>query len=131
MQVIPFHIAAGRSESAFVTTIDDVPYVFRVYWSIRDRDDGTGVEGAWYFDVSEADDTPIASGIKIVLGVFLARTTRHALTRRGALLAYDTTRQDAEATFTDLGWRVLVLWIPEDEILGTLQAIELAQAGAG
>ncbi len=131
MQVLPFHVAAGREERTFVTTVDDVPYVFRVYWNPRDRDVEAGIEGAWYFDVSEADDTPIATGVKVVLGVFLARTTRHRLTRRGALLAYDTTRANREATFTDIGWRVLMLWIPEAEIVGTLQAIAIAQAETG
>lgn len=132
MQVLPFHAAAGREERELVTTIDDVPYVFRLYWNPRDRDGAAGRDGAWYFDVSEVDGTSVAAGVKIVLGTFLARATRHPLTRKGALLAYDTTRSGKEAGWTDLGWRVLVLWVPEDEIVATLQAIALAgQEAAG
>ena len=128
MQILPFHIAAGREERTFATTVDDSPYVFRVYWNGRDRDEAGTRQGAWYFDVSEPDGTRIATGVKVVLGVFLARTTSHPLTRRGVLLAYDTTKKGREATQADIGWRVLVLWFPEVEILGTLQAAALDRA---
>ena len=64
-----------------------------------------------------------------VLGTFLARTTRHRLTRGGALLAYDTTFRRKEATQSDIGWRVLVLHIPQTEIVATLRAAALEEAG--
>jgi hypothetical protein len=132
MQVLPFYLAAGREEVSFSTSVDDTEYLFRVYWNPRDEDEEHGLEGAWYFDVSELDGTPggtpVATGVKVVLGVFLARTTRHPLTRRGVLYALDTTGQGREATFDDLGWRVLLLWIPEVEVLGALQAIALERA---
>lgn len=129
MQVLPFHIAAGQEEASFRTTIDDVPYLFRVFWCVRDQSADGRRDGAWYFDVSEADGTPIATGVKVVLGTFLARTTRHRLTRGGALLAYDTTFRRKEATQSDIGWRVLVLHIPQTEIVATLRAAALEAAG--
>lgn len=122
MQVLPFHVAAGREETLFVTSLDDTNYRFRVYWNYRDR--------AWYFDVAEADGTAIATGVKVVLGVFLARTVAHRLTRDGALFAYDTTRSGREAGPTDIGHRVLVIHVTEDEILASMIAARAVAATA-
>lgn len=104
---IPFQPSIGLYR--FGTPIDDSSYVFDVRWNSRDA--------AWYFDVREADLTPIVYGVKIVLGTYLGRRKNHRLFRRGVMVATDTTGQGREATFDDLGARVVVRWIPQTDLL--------------
>lgn len=93
----------------FSTTIDNVEYVFNVRWNGRD--------GAWYFDVSEVDNVPIASGVKVVLGGFLGRAINHPLFRDGVIVAVDTSDAGKDATFDDIGTRVQVMRLTLDEVL--------------
>lgn len=109
----------------FSTTIENVEYLFNVRWNGRD--------GAWYFDVSEVDNTPIVSGVKVVLGCFLARATDHALFRDGVLVTVDTSDAGRDAGFDDLGTRVQVMRLSLDEVLSLRvnvtypDAVELAK----
>ncbi len=93
----------------FSTTIENVEYFFNVRWNGRDQ--------AWYFDVLTLDNEPIASGIKVVLGTFLGRTTIHPLFRNGAFAALDNSSSGKDAGFYDLGTRVIVIWMSTAEIL--------------
>lgn len=71
---------------------------------------------AWYFDMFEADDTPIVRGIKITLGTFMARWSDHPIFVRGAIMAQDTTRERDEAGYDDLGVRVKVWYVSDAEL---------------
>lgn len=105
--ILPLQPSVGNYR--FSTTITDVTYIFDVRWNSRDV--------AWYMDVYEANLTPIIYGIKIVLGVYLGRCSRHRLFRQGVMVAVDTTSQGREATFDDLGTRVEVKYIPAEVLL--------------
>lgn len=94
------------------TSIADVPYLFDVRWNVR--------AAAWFMDIREQNETPIAMGIKIVLGAYLGRRCQHALFRDGVFVAEDTTNQGREATFDDLGSRVIVKYIPAVELVRRL-----------
>jgi hypothetical protein len=98
----------------FGTPIDDASYVFDVRWNSREQ--------AWYFDILEANLTPILYGTKIVLGTYLGRRCEHRLFNRGVFVAIDTTDKGREAAFDDLGTRVLVRYIPTDDLLVLLSA---------
>lgn len=110
--VLPFD--ASNPFYEFTTTIGGVSYRFNVRWNGRDA--------AWYFDVFEIDDTPIASGIKIVLGCYLGRFTQHTLFRDGVFVAVDL-GADAnggvarDATIDDLGTRVQVMRLDISDVL--------------
>ncbi len=84
-----------------ITVISGVPYIFDVRWNDRDQ--------AWYFDVLEEDETPIVHGVKVILGMYLARRCDHTLFRDGVFLARDTTDAGIEAGIDDLGARVQVI----------------------
>lgn len=94
------------------TSIADVPYLFDLRWNVR--------AAAWFMDLREQNEARIAMGVKIVLGAFLGRRTQHPLFRDGVFVAQDTTNQGREATFDDLGSRVLVKYIPAVELVRRL-----------
>lgn len=97
------------------TTIDGAPYHLDLRWNARDA--------AWFLDILEIDGTPIARGVKVVLGTYLARYTDHPLTRQGVLIAIDTSGDRRDAGLDDLGARVEVRWYSQIEIVGVARAL--------
>lgn len=99
--IIPF--VPGDPEQLFPITLDNEPYVLRARWNTRDDD------GAWYLDAWERDGkTPIAFGVKLVLGVRLGETYNHPLFLGGMFLV-DESGTGAEPGFDDLGGRVILV----------------------
>jgi hypothetical protein len=76
-----------------------------VYWVERD--------GAWYFDLLLADETRVASGVKIVLSALLAGRRVGRDVPAGVMIASDLSGAGAEATLDDLGTRVLVYFFAD------------------
>jgi hypothetical protein len=108
MQILP--LTPATPEYRLATVLDEVSYVFDVRWNRRDQ--------CWYLDAYEEDgETAIFHGVKVVLGARLGRMHRHPLLSQGALIAYDTSGQLEDATFDDLGSRVLVVYVPNDELV--------------
>lgn len=107
MQILP--ITPGFTEQRFATAIGDVTYLIDLFWNDRDE--------CWYLDVLEEDETPIFHGAKIVLGAHLGRIHRHRLLLDGAFIAVDTSKTLVDAGFYDLGRRVLLVYVPADEIV--------------
>ena len=81
-------------------TLNDIPYLFEVRWNARDS--------AWYLDVLDVSEDPIRTGIKIVLGVALGWRSTDPRFPTGAILAEDLTGEGRDATYDDLGSRVVV-----------------------
>lgn len=108
VQQLPFVGSVAFQE--FGTALAGIPYIFRLRWNTRDA--------AWYFDLFDANRSPIVSGIKIVLGVELGRRTTDARMPPGVLWASDLSNQGLDATFDDLGTRVIVYFFPFDEWFG-------------
>lgn len=101
--IIPF--VGGDSEQKIAIALDDEPYVLRARWNTRDE--------AWYLDAWERDGTtPIAFGIKLVLGLMLGATFNHPLFLAG-MFCVETAPKDGlvgvDPGFTDLGSRVLLV----------------------
>lgn len=98
-QIIPFRpsLAAYRMT---VPLDNATPYIFDVRWNAR--------EGAWYFDMSEEDETPIVRGVKIVLGMYLGRRSTHPFFSAGCIMARDSSGAWREAGFDDITTRVEV-----------------------
>lgn len=89
------------------------PYVFELRWNDFDA--------SWYFHLSQVDGTAILTGVRIVLGMFLGRRSNHELLKNGVFIAIDTTGKGRDATFDDLGTRVLLRYYTvQDVMLGEL-----------
>lgn len=88
----------------FSTTLDGVNYNFNVRWNTRD--------GAWYFDLSDDQENLIIAGVKIVLGVALARRSTDPRMPPGVFFAGDVTNSGTDAGIDDLGARVQVYYYP-------------------
>lgn len=80
--------------------IDTVMYLFDTHWNSKDQ--------SWYFDLREQDESPIALGVRVVLGASLGRSSHHPFFTKYMLHAIDTTGEGREAGFDDLGARVVV-----------------------
>lgn len=95
--------------------INDTPYLFDVKWNARDQ--------AWYFDLYEVDETPIAFGIKIVLGISLGRRVQHPLMQHGAFVARDLSNQWIDAGFDDMGTRVQLRYFTVYDIIAVARGL--------
>lgn len=85
----------------FGTTLDGTQYGFRARWNDRDN--------SWYLDVARQDLTPIASGMRVVLGANLGCTSTDPFFQTYALTPIDLSNQYLDAGYDDLGTRVVVV----------------------
>jgi len=92
----------------FTTTLDGTSFVFDVRWNARDE--------AWYMDISDALASPIALGMKVVLGTLLGSRVSDARFPAGIFFAADLSNQGLDAGFDDLGARVVVQYISNTEL---------------
>jgi hypothetical protein len=107
VQQLPFE--SGAAFQQFATVINGTTYAISLRWNARDA--------AWYFDLADADESPIVSGIKVVQGALLGRRCTDARFPRGVIWAVDLSNQKLDATFDDLGTRVAVYFYPLAEWL--------------
>jgi hypothetical protein len=99
----------SQPDYLFSVVLETTPYGMHVCWNDRDA--------AWYFDVLDAGGTIIQAGIKIVLGAYLGRAMRVSPFTDGVFIAVDTSRAGLDATFNDLGTRVLLYYVPALDLL--------------
>lgn len=90
------------------TSLEGKTFLLDVHWNDRD--------GAWYFDLLEADETPVRYGIKIVLGALLGGRVVKKSMPPGYLRASDLSGEGREAMLDDLGTRVVVYYFTRDEL---------------
>jgi hypothetical protein len=81
--------------------VEDIQLYFDVRWNSRDL--------AWYLDIYESDDTPVAINVKVVLGTQLGNLSKHEFFSTHKMLAIDTSGEGRDAGFDDLGSRILVV----------------------
>lgn len=93
---------------SFTTTLDGTDYQFDVRWNARD--------GAWYFDLLTVEDEMIRAGNKIVLGASPGGLSADAEFPAGLFLVLDTSGDGRDATFDDMGTRVLMYFYTDAEI---------------
>ena len=89
-------------------TLGSLPYLFDVRWNARDA--------AWYFDLLDADENPIYSGIKVVLGTGLGRVCTDPRFPSGTFQAIDLAGTSRDAGIDDLGARVVVYYYSAAEL---------------
>lgn len=105
--IIPF--VPGEPLQIAPVPLDGQSYVLRVRWNTTDN--------AWYLDAWERDGTtPIAFGIKLVLGVKLGITYNHALFTAGMFM-FPLDDTGAEPGLNDLGVRVLLVHMTVDDAI--------------
>lgn len=95
--------------------LGETSYIFDVKWNARDA--------AWYFDLLEIDETPIAHGLKIVLGTLIGRRIKHPLFQQGVFAALDLTKQWRDAGFDDIGTRVQLRYYTAYAILAAARQV--------
>lgn len=89
--------------------LDDENFRLLVRWNTRDL--------AFYMDIREADGSPIALGLKLVLGVNIGRHSTHPFFGEHVLRLADSSGQKLDAGFDDLNRRVYLLHMSRKEIV--------------
>jgi len=125
LYVLP--VVPGAVNYDFGTTIEGVGYIIQIQWNERDKAyDANGnaiTDGAFYFSVYDVGGNPLASGVKIVLGAYLGRRFVNVpLFADGVFTAYDTSGEGVDAGINDLGSRVLLLYIPNHDLMGMISS---------
>lgn len=118
--ILPFRNSV--SPYRFGVTLRNTEYVFdRVRWNTR--------ESAWHFDLREVNLTPIAFGLKIVLGAYIARRVNHILFNDGVLVVRIPQGADRrEPQYDDLGVRAQAWYFTRDEMVSEIYG-SIAEGG--
>ncbi len=104
MITIPTTSTPNTSQS---TVLSGQAFVFTFHWNHR--------ESAWYFDLADQDEVPIATARKIVVGFPLLPRCVDDRQPPGMLMAVDTAGKNQDPLLEDLGTRVqLIYFEPED-----------------
>jgi hypothetical protein len=102
----------GTSWFSYQVELDGRTFGLEFRWNERDA--------SWYLSLRDADDAPLLSGLRVTVGhLYLSRFRLLGLPK-GELEFVDTTGQDEDPGFTDLGSRVVLLYTPYAEIPGGL-----------
>lgn len=113
MEFIPF-IQSDNNYQLYVPLTGDsgtATYVINARWNSRDA--------AWYIDLYEDDLTPIAVGLKLVLGMRLGHSMQYkTFFQEHFLQLVDTSGERRDAAFDDLGGRVKLLHMSMSEFKG-------------
>ena len=91
------------------TILDDTEYIFNVRWNGRDE--------SWYFDLSDSEGGIIRAGLKILLGAFPGRRSVDPRFPNGAFVVSDLSNEGVDATYYDLGTRVVMHYFTAAELL--------------
>jgi hypothetical protein len=105
-----FEIPTPSQDEPFAsqrTVLDGREYVLRFSWNDR--------EDRWYLEIADEADSPIASGIKIVPNIALARRVRDERMPPGWILALS--EDDTPPLLGELGGRVKLYYYDAAEIL--------------
>ena len=105
--IIP--LIPSDSNYALRVPLDDENYRILVRWNTRDA--------AFYMDIREADGTPVALGLKLVLGVNIGRHSTHPFFGEHVLSLADSSGENADAGFDDLSRRIYLVHMSRREIV--------------
>ena len=105
----------------FGTTLDGVAFIIEIRFNDR--------EVAWYMNLLADDETPIRQGIKLVLGTLLGGRSASAAFPDGSFVLSDLSGAGLDATFDDMGDRVVLQYIPVDELIAATDTESGATSG--
>jgi hypothetical protein len=103
-------------------TLLGVSYWFDIRWNEPDPA-RPAMTGAWFLDVYDVNLKPIWSGIKLVIGTYLGRACQQSPFTDGVLIVYDTSGKSLDAGFDDLGGRVQMIYLPQEDLLAELSRL--------
>jgi hypothetical protein len=107
--VLVLPISQNSAWFEFSCELEDVRFNFTFRWN--DRDD------CWYFDIGDAQESSLATGLKAVTRWPLLEALRSLPgLPKGELLVVDTAGKDEEPTFDSLGRRHLMFYVTEGEL---------------
>lgn len=113
---IPF--TPGIPHQRLEVTLAGVPMIIDARWNSRDE--------AFYLDVFDVGENPIARGVKVVLGALLGRGNTHPFFYGRALFAVDKSGTGRECGLDDLGARIILMYLTEvDLLLASQPALEI------
>lgn len=98
----------GEFNYEFTMSLLDIEYLFNIRWNAR--------SSTWHMSLYDLDGNPLALGRRIVLGAAIGRTVASDDFPDGLFFATDLSGQDEEATFDDLGLRVVLHFVPRSEL---------------
>lgn len=90
------------------TILDGREYQLSFHWNQR--------ASAWYLSIADENGVAIASGIRLVVDWPVTRWLVAENAPAGVISVFDLTRSQIEATISDLGTRVAVLYTPAAEV---------------
>lgn len=102
-------ISQEGAQFSFSCELEGVSYTFRFRWNDRD--------GAWFMEIGDGSGNTIISGIKVLLGLYLLNLASSSALPTGDFVAIDTTDQDVDAGFEDLGRRIQIYYFTRDELI--------------
>lgn len=94
-------LTPSETNYRLLVPLDEETFSFDVRWNSRDA--------AFYIDIRQDDETPIALGLKLVLGAPIGRHCTHPFFVEHFLKMIDSTDSGLDATFDDIGDRVVLL----------------------
>lgn len=90
------------------TTLGGEQFVFDVRWNGRAE--------TWFLNVLTSDAQPIRTGIRLVLGAGIGDRVADSRFPAGRFVVSDLSRSGREAGLDDLGTRVVVLFLTNEEL---------------
>ena len=121
MSTVSLPLIPSLPNYTFSCSLDNTVYNFRVLWNASDG------AGAWYLDISDADNNLIRAGMKVVLGTVLGGRETNPAFPPGALsvvdLASNGTTAGTDAGIDDLGARVIVVYYPAADVAAFFAAL--------
>lgn len=101
-------VVANSAHFQVGVELDRVSYQLRLRWNPRLE--------VWVLDVLDADGAQLAAGVRVVVNVPLLDRLGYEGLPAGTLIPIDTSDQDLDAAFGDLGRRVVLLYLTADEV---------------
>jgi hypothetical protein len=99
----------GTQSYQIQVELDGTTFEFVFNWNDR--------EGRWYFDLNDITSNPLVSGRAVVLNLPLLARFRQSTMPPGDLIAIDTSNSNIDASLTDLGDRVLLVYLTAADVL--------------
>ncbi len=113
MQIIP--TTPNVPAYNMLCVLGDKTFSLSFTWNTRDR--------GWYIDVADDEGTPIAMGLRIVVGTLMMRRCVKANRPNGFFFAVDTNGTNVDPAIDDLGTRVKLLFLSPEDIAAAYAAV--------
>lgn len=94
------------------TTLDGREYLLTFDWNQREQ--------KWYLSIADQDEVPIVSSIKLVANFPLTHLLVDSRSPPGELFAMDTSGNGLDPLLSDLGTRVLLLYMDAEDLVAAV-----------